>query len=49
MRRAYFTTFARSEKTKEVGRGGHGDQRRSVGRIEGKEETRGAIDVYKQG
>ena len=43
MRMTFFTTFAHSEKTKEVGRGGHGDQRRSFGRIEGKEEARGVI------
>ena len=50
MRRTYFTTFTYNEKTQEVDRGGHDDQRRSFGQIEGKEETRGAIiDVYKQG
>ena len=44
MRRTSFATFAQGERTQEVGRGGHGDQRRSFG------EGRGArcnIDAYK--
>ena len=41
-RRSYSTMFTSSEKN-EVGRGVHGDQRRSFGRIEVKEEARGAM------
>ena len=46
MRGTCFATHVHSEKNEEVGRDGHGDQRRLFGGMGGKEEARGATWMF---